>query len=115
VEYSAVGLFMTLRPAVRAPGGICDKNSRTAPPRRQGCTTHDMQQPAGRWNREGEEGGGGGVLTASDISVCVGKERGRGLGLEVCGLSRAFRWPDLGGYIVQDFYCSEVFYKQTTS
>jgi hypothetical protein len=80
VEWSAVqwvrvvGLFMTLRPARR--------DLRQEFPHRRGAraaqrTTHDMQQlqqPSGRWNREG------GVLTACDTSVCVGKERRLGVG-----------------------------------
>jgi hypothetical protein len=81
VEYSAVGKGGGVVHDA-APG--CSSTRRDfatripAPPRRQSCTAHDMQQlqqPAGRWNREG------GVLTACDTSVCAGKERG--LRLEV--------------------------------
>jgi hypothetical protein len=80
VEYSAVGKGGGVVHDA-APGCSSTATRIPATPRRQGYTTHDMQQrqqrqqlqqPAGRWNR----GGRNGVLTASDTSVCVGEERG---------------------------------------
>jgi hypothetical protein len=78
VEYSAVGkgsgVVHDAAPAVRVLGGICDENSRTCTAAASGLhNAHAATCWALEWR--------GGVLTASNISVCVGKERGWGLGV----------------------------------